>query len=289
MRRYAVKVRFRGVRGSIPMPRAETTRYGGHSSCIELRVPDGPPLVLDCGTGARDAGRDIVVDGHKQVHVLFTHFHMDHLFGFPFFGPIYTPSCRVEVGVPAFSDLDARNKLARYLAGVYHPVRLDDVAARLSFRGVQPQRPFELGPYRVHPVTLNHPGGSLGYRIDAGGRSVVYLTDTAPLARPGNGLVDGKRPPGPERRVVEALREADLVIMDTMFSFDEYLEKMSWGHAYPEYGVALCEAAGAKRLFLFHHAPDASDDDLDALGERWAAADTALPVELAREGAVVSL
>ncbi len=284
-----MKVRYRGVRGSIPVPGAATSRYGGNSSCVELQVDGGPPLLLDCGTGARAAGRDIAMAGHRQVHVLFTHFHMDHLFGLPFFAPLYAPSCSVEIGVPAFSALDAENKLGRYLSGVYHPVRLGDFAARVAFRGVQPQRPFELGPYRVHPVTLNHPGGSVGYRVEAGGAVVVYLTDTAPLARPGRGLVDGKGPPGPERRVLDALREADLVIMDTMFSFEEFLEKMSWGHAYPEYGVALCEAAGAKRLALFHHAPDAQDAQLDALGARWTDAGGPVQVSLAREDDVLAL
>ncbi|MDP6935196.1 MAG: MBL fold metallo-hydrolase, partial [Myxococcota bacterium] len=130
--------------------------------------------------------------------------------------------------------------------------------------------------------------GSCGYRITAAGRTVVYLTDTAPLARPGEGICDGKKPPAPEKRVIDAMQGADLVIMDTMFSWDEYLEKMTWGHAYPEYAVTLAKAAGARQVALFHHAPDASDDELDTLAASWVEHEDP-KVFLAREGLVVDL
>ncbi|MEC8422767.1 MAG: MBL fold metallo-hydrolase, partial [Myxococcota bacterium] len=266
-----------------------TSRYGGNSSCVEVRAEGGPPLVLDGGTGIRSLGRDLVLEGPQQVHVLFTHFHMDHLFGFPFFGPVYAPGFRVEVGVQAHSEADAGNKLAQYLSGVYHPVRLSDMGDTVSFRPIRPGRSFEMGPYRVQPVSLNHPGGATGYRIDADGRCVVYLTDTAPLARPGEGLLDGRSPNGPEQRVLRALEEADLVIMDTMFSFEEYLAHMTWGHAYPEYAVALCEAAGARRLALFHHSPDRTDDELDSHAAAWSAHQGSVQVSVAIEGALVDL
>jgi phosphoribosyl 1,2-cyclic phosphodiesterase len=284
-----VKVKFRGVRGSIPTPGAATAEFGGNSSCVEIRADDGPPLVLDCGTGARALGMDLIREGQRQVHVLFSHFHMDHLFGFPFFGPVYTPSCKVEVCVPAHNGEDAKVKLGNYLRGTYHPVRLADLPAQISYRGVRPGRPFDVGPYQIQAVALNHPGGSCGYRITVGQRTVVYLTDTAPLARPGTGLVDGRPPPGPERRVLSAMKDADLVIMDTMFTFEEYLEKMSWGHAYPEYGVALAEAAGAGRLALFHHSPDASDTALTAQARHWAAHESDVDISVARENEVIDL
>lgn len=283
-----MKVRFWGVRGSIPVPGSDTSGYGGNTSCIEVRAADAGPLVLDCGTGARALGRDIVLRQERDVEVLFTHFHMDHLFGFPFFGPIFSPNCRVNVAVPAYSGVDAQDKLGRYLNGIYHPLRIHEIAARLAFQGVRPGRPFERGPYAISGVSLNHPGGSCGYRITCEGRTVVYLTDTAPLARPDEGLCANKVPPPPERRVLDAIREADLLIMDTMFSWDEYLEKMTWGHAYPEYAVRLGVEAGVKKIALFHHAPDAADGELDRLGERWAQHD-GLPVFLAREGMVVDL
>ena len=266
-----MKVRFWGVRGSIPVPGGETSRYGGNTSCLEVSASEGHPLVLDCGTGARALGRDLVLRQASDVEILFTHFHMDHLFGFPFFGPIFSPNFRVNVGVPSYSGMDAQDKLGRYLNGIYHPLRA-----------------FERGPYEILGVSLNHPGGACGYRINANGRSVVYLTDTAPLARPDEGLCADKAPPPPERKVLEILEGADLLIMDTMFSWEEYLAKMTWGHAYPEYAVRMGAEAGVKNVCLFHHAPDATDDELDRLGDLWATHDGPR-VFLAREGMTVDL
>ena len=283
-----MKVRYWGVRGSIPVPGAHTARYGGNSSCIEVRAEGAPPLVLDCGTGARNLGRELVLERTTQAYVLFTHFHTDHVFGFPFFGPLYAPNCKVEVALPAYSAVDAQDKLGRYLNGVNHPVRIRDLAAQITFRAIRPGRPFEMGPYRIQGVALNHPGGSCGYRIEADGKVVCYITDTAPMAGVGEGVVDGKVPPNPEQRLLKVLEEADHVIMDTMFDWDEYLEKMTWGHAYPGYGVGVCKAAGARHLALFHHAPDATDDELDVRRDHWAQCDE-LPVSMAVEGVTIDL
>lgn len=279
---------FRGVRGSIPIAGSHTAGYGGNSSCVEIRANEGPPLILDCGTGVRTSGMEFLRDRVQHVEVLFTHFHMDHLFGFPFFGPLFSPSSSINVRVPAASGIDAQNKLSRYLNGIYHPLRIRDIPATLSFEGLSPEQVFEIGPYKIQTITLNHPGGSCGYRVDADGSSVLYLTDTAPMTTPDEGITANKKPPELERKLLEALTEADAVIMDTMFSFDEYLERMTWGHAYPEYGVKLCELVGAKSLYLFHHAPDATDDQLDELADHWAQYDN-LPVFLAKENVTVDL
>lgn len=283
-----MKFTFRGVRGSIPVAGAHTARYGGNSSCVEIRAKEGPPLILDCGTGVRASGMEFLRDRVQHVEVLFTHFHMDHLFGFPFFGPLYSPSTSINVRVPAASGIDAQNKLSRYLNGIYHPLRLRDIPSDLSFEGLKLDTEFEVGPYKIKTIALNHPGGSCGYRVDADGASVLYLTDTAPMTTPDEGITADKRPPELERKLLDAMSEADAVIMDTMFSFDEYLERMTWGHAYPEYAVKLCELMGAKSLYLFHHAPDASDDSLDELGAYWAEYDE-LPVFLARENDTIDL
>lgn len=283
-----MKVCCWGVRGSIPVPGSGTARWGGNSSCVEVRAPGCAPLVLDGGTGARQLGGALLREGVRSVHMLFTHFHTDHVFGLPFFGPLYAPSCDIDIGLQGFDAADAQARLGSYLNGVFHPVRVREFPAKPRFHGVRPARAFELGPYRIEAIALNHPGGALGYRIEAAGRSVCYLTDTAPLARPGEGAADGKAPPGPERRLLQLMEGADLVIMDTMFTWEEYLEKMTWGHAYPEYGVALSELASVKRLLLFHHAPDADDDALDALDAKWRAHD-GVAVQLAREGETIDL
>jgi phosphoribosyl 1,2-cyclic phosphodiesterase len=245
-------------------------------------------LVLDCGTGARKLGFKLVGDPSRELDLVFTHFHMDHLFGFPFFVPIYTPGYKVRVTIPAYTEEEARQKLGRYLNGVYHPTRLRELPAEVTFRPIRPGRPFQAGGFTLTGLALNHPGGSVGYRIEAGGQSMAYMTDSAPFARPGEGVAAGKPPPPSEKRVVSFLEGCDLVIYDTMYDLDEYLEKMTWGHSYPEYAQALCNAAGAKRLVLFHHLPDANDDAMDARAAKFTGA-TNPTVLMAREGETVSV
>ncbi|MEQ1501195.1 MAG: MBL fold metallo-hydrolase [Myxococcota bacterium] len=292
MRSAPVRVTCWGVRGSIPTPGMDTQRWGGNSSCIEVQLDGSSPLVLDCGTGARKLGYKLVSDihpgGDRELDLLFTHLHMDHVFGFPFFVPIYTPGYAVRVSVPAFSDEEAKEKLARYLNGTYHPTRLREVPANLTFRAVRGGRPFQAGGFTVRPIPLNHPGGSMGYRIEGGGASVAYLTDTAPFARPGEGVAAGRPPSAAEERIVAFLQGCDVVLYDTMYDYQEYLEKMTWGHSYPEYAEAICRAAGVRRLVLFHHLPDASDEYLDELSRKWST-NTAPTVILAREGEVIEL
>ncbi|MEQ1564903.1 MAG: MBL fold metallo-hydrolase [Myxococcota bacterium] len=277
------------MRGSIPTPGDETHRWGGNSSCVEVRSADAPPLVLDCGTGARRLGFKLVGEASRELDLLFTHFHMDHVFGFPFFVPIYTPGYAVRISLPAFSEEEAREKLARYLNGTYHPTRLREVPAQLSFRPIRSGREFEAGAFTVRTLSLNHPGGSIGYRIEATEdrrKSLAYITDTAPFARPGEGLASGAEPAGTEARIVEFLRGCDVVLYDTMYDYQEYLEKMTWGHSYPEYAVAVAKAAGVKHLVLFHHLPDASDEYLDQLAEKWSTHSDP-KVTLAKEGDAV--
>ncbi len=284
-----MRVRFWGVRGSIPVPGPATTRYGGNTSCLEVQLPGHDPVVFDAGTGARALGRELMGRPERSVHLFFSHFHLDHLFGFPFFAPLFAPSFHLRIAAPAFTPDATRERLARYLNGVLHPLRMPDLPAPMEFEALRPGQPVERGPYRVTATQLNHPGGACGYIIEGGGKKIAYLTDTSPLSRPGEGLAGGGPPNGREAALVKLLRDADLVAVDTMFSEEEYLEKMTWGHGYPEYAVALCRAADVKALSLFHHSPDATDDDLDRLAERWSPGVEGMRVVLAREGADVDV
>lgn len=227
-------------------------------------------------------------EAHRELDLVFTHFHMDHVFGFPFFAPIYTPGYHVRLTIPAYSEEEAREKVGRYLNGVYHPTRLRDLPAKVSFRALRPGDPFVCGGFQVRGIALNHPGGSIGYRAEVDGKSIAYMTDSAPFARPGEGIVAGQPPLAREEKVIEFLRGCDVVVYDTMYELDEYLERMTWGHSYPEYALALCKAAGARHLVLFHHAPDAHDDAMDERSARWSAlSDESLTISCAREGEVV--
>jgi ribonuclease BN (tRNA processing enzyme) len=283
-----VKITFWGVRGSIPMSGTQVARYGGSSACVEVSAPGTPAIIFDCGTGAKHLGRELLLSGQTEITILLSHTHMDHIFGLPFFAPIQSPRCSISIAVPATGRVDARNQIGRYLNGALHPVRISNLGATVDFRAVQPNISFELGPYEVRTMRLAHPGGSIGYRVNLGERSVCYLTDTGPLASPGEGLMMDEPPTLREQELIEFVSGTDLLIMDATFTQDEFLEKMTWGHCYPEYAARVGKAAQVKQLALFHHSPDASDEDLDQIKARWQ--DHAQPsVFLAKEGMVVDL
>ncbi len=283
-----MKLTFWGVRGSIPVPGADTLAWGGNSSCVEISAPGAPTMVLDCGTGARALGLALLERPSRKLILGFTHFHIDHTLGFPFFAPIYAPSFDVEVLLPGHEVSEAKGLLMEFLNGIFHPLRLPDIPASVRYTSMLPGRGHEVGPYRVKAVPLNHPGGACGFRVEHGGKALAYFTDTAPFAKPDEGVGAGLPPTPAEERIISALRGLDLLVFDTMFTREAYLERMGWGHSYPEYAVALAKAAGVPLLYLFHHAPEADDAQLDALAEHWA--DSVEPVvRLAREGGSVDL
>ena len=283
-----MEVRFWGVRGSIPTSGAATAEYGGHTSCVCIQAPGLPPLVFDMGTGARNLGKALVEDDVDKVYVLLSHTHMDHLYALPYFEPIFQPRCRVEVGVPAESDDAARNRVGQYMNGLFHPVRLDDIGGRLSFFGVPARSTFSIGGYTVETMRLVHPGGTVGFRVTAGDATVCYVTDTAPLASQGEGIMAGEDPTAMEADLVHLIRNADLLVMDATFDETEYRARLSWGHAYPEYVAEVAKLGLVKRVALFHHNPDSSDADLDDIAAKWQA-HTKPEVFVAKEGLSVSL
>ena len=283
-----MQVSFWGVRGSIPTSGPSTARYGGHTSCFCVEGKGVAPLVFDMGTGARLLGQKMVQDEVSRVYVVLSHTHIDHIYALPYFEPVFSPNTRVHIGVPADSAVEARSRIGKYLNGLLHPLRLDDLGARLRFYGIPAGESLEVGPYAVETMRLLHPGGTMGYRVTYNEVSVCYLTDTGPLARANEGIVAGKPPTLLEQDLLQLIRNADLLVMDATFEQDEYFEKMNWGHAYPEYVVAVAKAAGVKRVGLFHHSPDATDDDLDQIAQQWAE-HLSPRVFVAKEGMVMDL
>jgi len=245
-------------------------------------------LVLDCGTGLANLGRELVMEHQTRIGIVLSHYHMDHLFGFPYFDPFYAPNFQVNLMGPGYNGLDVQNKLGRYLNGVYHPVRLQDITANMDFSHIKARQKSEVNGFVVEAFSLNHPGGSMGYRIERDGRVVVYMTDTAPFASPHTGVAANKPPTNAEKTVLKLLQGADLLIVDAMFTWEEYLTKMTWGHNYAEYGVALAKQAGVSQVALFHHAPLATDAILDGRASLWAQ-ETETAVWMAKEGQVMDL
>lgn len=270
-------VRFWGVRGSIPTPEPGFLGVGGNTSCVEVVAADGTTLVLDAGTGARALGYALAARAAGragEIHLALSHFHWDHLQGLPFFAPLYTPGQTIRF-YAATDDAEMLALLRGQMTHPYFPVPFGDLAAATETHQVRDGEPFTVGPMTVLPFPLHHPQGAHGYRIEAGGATVVYATD----------YEHGS--PAHDEGLREVCRGADLVISDAQYTPDEYPLREGWGHTTWEHAAALAAGAGAGRLLLFHHDP--SHDDA-ALGRICSQAQGLFPAtELATEGLEVRL
>ena len=266
-----------GARGSIPVSGPEYLRYGGDTTCLELRGP-GEPLLIDAGTGIRRAGDRLDAQQVRRIHLLFTHAHWDHVLGFPFFRPLYTPGVRIEIYGCLEAQNSVREMLGRAMSPPGFPVDLGDVAAELVFH--EPCRGhFEAGGCTVTTIPLSHPNGGVGYRIEEGNRSVVFLTD--------NEL--GSVIPGGRTRAEYACftAGADLLLHDGELTAEEYRTRRGWGHSTWEDALGLALDAGVRRFGVWHHNMQRDDDAIDKIiGEcraRVAAAEAGIECFAARQ------
>jgi CheY-like chemotaxis protein len=288
-------VRFWGTRGSLAKPGPTTLRYGGNTSCVELRSADGTLIVLDCGTGAHGLGHRLMTgaEPRRDGHLMITHTHWDHIQGFPFFAPLFAPGNSWDIYAPGAIGQQLERALAGQMEYQYFPVTLAQLGATTRYHDLA-EGCFTVGGVRVVTQYLNHPALALGYRLEAGGAVVVYSVDHEPHAPdPAARRTDGTPMHHEDRRHVEFLAGADLVIHDAQYTLEEYPQKMGWGHTPAEWAVDYAVAAGAHRLALFHHDPLRSDEALDRLVEicrrRAGAAGSALQVFAAAEGEEVRL
>jgi len=260
LRSSVVFIRFWGTRGSIPTPGRGTTLYGGNTSCVEVRADDGTVIILDCGTGARPLGLDLLSRGPSlpQMHILVTHTHWDHIQGFPFFLPAYIAGTRFTVYGARGLDRTLEGSLSGQMQRTYFPVQLNELRADIGFEEVAEER-FRVGSYQVTSQLINHTTATVGYRLQAGSVSIAYVTDHEPfwwesVPRGPHRFVH----PGEERHVA-FVSGVDVLIHDAQYSDDEYPAKRGWGHSTIEYAVDLAIRAGVKKLVLFHHDPTHGD------------------------------
>jgi len=263
------------VRGSVPAPGFTTQRYGGNTPCVEVRCGERR-IILDAGSGMRPLGDSLRdAGGPIEADVLLSHYHYDHLQGLPFFAPLAEPGNRFTFHGPRREGRSVRDALEGQMVPPYFPVTLDQVArAQIEFLTIEPGEPFSIGPVRIASAELEHPGGNLGYRLEFGGRSVVYATDVEHTEVPSDALI-------------ELARGADLLLHDAMYTGPEYEVRKGWGHSTWGGALATAEAAQVKRLVLFHHDPARDDRSLDALLRR---VQRSFPQTLAaREGVTLRL
>jgi phosphoribosyl 1,2-cyclic phosphodiesterase len=257
-----VRVLFWGCRGTIASPGADTARYGGNTSCVEVRLDDGTLLILDAGTGARALGQARVGESPSRIDLLITHLHVDHIEGLGFFEPIWRAETDLHVWGPP-SPIDSHDqRLAKYFSPPLFPLHLSEVPAHVTFHDA-PEGSWTIGGATVHSTAIQHQGITVGYRIEADGAAVTYLTDHEPA------LGADIETALPEWISGAALAwKADLLIHDCQYTDEEYEARVGFGHTRATDVAAFAAKVGARRLALFHHDPFHSDDELDAIRER---------------------
>jgi phosphoribosyl 1,2-cyclic phosphodiesterase len=280
-----MRVRFFGVRGSIPTPGPSTVRYGGNSVCVEVRLSDDTRIVLDAGTGIRECGKQIDHEGYTgAIHLCITHPHWDHVIGLPFFGPLYSKDRRIILH-PMNAAGREHSRHPIMFDGEHFPVRFSDLPAQIERETADCEH--RIGCARVTGIDLNHPGGSIGFRIDdeGDGSSLCYLTD--------NELY----PPAGQVTTPAALARfasgASLLIHDAQYLPSDMPAKRGWGHSLVDEVLALGRDAEARAVALHHHDPDRDDAALDAVAAdatRWAQANArGMDAIVAREGLALEL
>jgi phosphoribosyl 1,2-cyclic phosphodiesterase len=253
----AVTVRCWGTRGSIPSPGPTTVRYGGNTACFEV-IHRGERLIFDAGSGIRPLGMEIVEKGPNAIHIFLTHFHWDHIQGFPFFPPLYDPEDQIKVVGPKQKDIDVQNLFAGQMGPIYFPVPFNVVAATMEFQHLN-EGSYEVGDAALDVIRVKHPSYVLGYRIRIGGQVICFIPD--------NEIEGDIYPVGPDwrQRLESFVEGADLLIHDAMYTEEEYAGRSGWGHSTFSQTLRLAEDAGVKRLLFFHHDPTRSDAELDTI------------------------
>ena len=288
-----MKLRVWGCRGSLATPGPETLRYGGNTSCVEVRGDDGGVVILDAGTGMRPLGVALSAEGTTKIHVLLSHLHLDHLQGLGFFRPLFAPDREIHIWGPASPVQSLSERIATYLSPPLFPVSLVDIPSKVEFHDA-PEEPVAIGSLTMRAAPVTHQGPTVGYRIEEHGRALVYLPDHEPGL--GLQLADA---PGDWVSGHNLAQGADVLLHDAQYSDDEYPHHMGWGHSAIGHVVSFARKCDVERLVLFHHDPYHPDEELETLvaaaralwGEeegRVMAAWEGMAMEIGDEGVVIS-
>ena len=247
-------IKIWGSRGSIPVSGKEYLKYGGDTTCVEIRTKSGDIIIVDAGTGIRRLGNQLEKEKRFDLNFIFTHAHWDHVMGFPFFKLLYFKKTSISMHRCPYNSKFVETILAKVMAPPHFPVKYADIIARLSYPDACPTE-FEIGSVTVVPIAISHPNGGNGYKFIEDGKSFVFLTDNElGFLHPG-GL--------PFKDYVKFCSEADLLIHDAEYTPKEYKTFIDWGHSVYTDALDLAQKAGVKKLGLFHLNQERTDRQMD--------------------------
>ena len=261
---------FRGVRGSIASPGPTTVRYGGNTTCIEVRGDDNEIIILDAGTGIFPLAQNLLKELPVKCHVFISHTHWDHIQGLPFFTPIFIPGNTVTIygaGDPV-SQRGIQDVLNRQMEYAYFPIREAELNAEMKYVDLGDMESVDIGSVRVENILMNHPAMDYGYKVSCGGKSLFFTGDHE---WPAN-IFEADDPDYEEfadeinarrEQIVDFIRGIDVLVIDTSYTREEYPAKVGWGHGTFDTSIAVAREAGVKHCFFTHHEPTRSDDQLE--------------------------
>jgi len=254
-----ITVHYWGVHGTLPVPGPRYARYGGNTPCVSLDVGGEPLYVFDCGSGIKGLSDRIMTTPTTRfsARIFISHTHWDHINTVPFFTPLYLRGNQIEIFGPYQGDLTIERAISAQMESVYFPVTVREFGARLMFRDLR-EESLEFGPVRIDTMLLRHPGYCLGYKLTCRNRNICYITDNE-LYLPTHPQHDARY----VQNLANFVRGADVLITDTTYRDHEYPSKVDWGHSCVSQVAELAARAEVKRLHLFHHDPDQTDDDID--------------------------
>ncbi|HNT91564.1 MAG TPA: MBL fold metallo-hydrolase [Smithellaceae bacterium] len=249
-------VRCWGARGSIPVSGPKYLKYGGNTTCLEIITKDNRVLIVDAGSGIREAGNALLAQDRHDYTLLLTHAHWDHIMGFPFFKPLYSSRTKLSVWGRAFVQKSIKNILSRPMMAPNFPVDFSAIRADISYKNICHDH-YELGAIKIFPIALSHPNQGTGFKFVEDGKCFVFLTDNE-LGYHHEGGLD-------HQQYLGFCRSADLLIHDAEYNKDEYKKTRGWGHSTYDDALNLAIEAGVKKFGLFHHNQDRFDEEIDAM------------------------
>ena len=255
--------KFWGVRGSIPTPGSGTVKYGGNTTCIEIRTDDNDLILLDAGTGIRPMGLELLKqDAPLTANIFITHTHWDHIQGLPFFAPIFISGSKVILhgGLDPVTNEGIERAMAVQLQHSYFPIHETELNANLHYNTIKAGESVVIGSATVTPILLDHPVLNFGYRVDADGQSIFFTGDYEPNKEQYHSFVN-KQPSA----IIEAMEGVDALIVDSSYTAEEYRSKIGWGHGTYDLAMMLAELSKAKKLFFTHHQPRRTDEQLESI------------------------